>query len=129
MCRLSTSTSVWSERRPLKPTRVLYYKVPLSSLQKRCRHSKQWWEFKDWRGKSQRRWGAHPPLARRAREDGTPATAAAAVYPAELNRIIAKGLAPDESALPMREEPTAQAPSPTPVISDGAQVVELEPLA
>ena len=112
-----------------KPTRVLYYKVPLSSLQKRCHHPKRWWEFKDWRGKSQRRWGAHPPLARRAREDGTPATAAAAVYPAELNRIIAKGLAPDESALPMREEPTAQAPSPTPVISDGAQVVELEPLA
>ena len=49
-----------------KPTRALYYKVPLSSLQKRRRHSKQWWEFKGWRGKSQRRWGAHPPLARRA---------------------------------------------------------------
>ena len=71
-----------------KPTRVLYYKVPLSSLQKRCHRPKQWWEFRDWRGKSQRWLGAHPPLARRAGEDGTPATAAAAVYPAELNRII-----------------------------------------
>ena len=109
-----------------KPTRVLYYKVPLSSLQKRCHRPKQWWEFKDWRGKSQRRWGAHPPLARRAREDGTPATAAAAAYPAELNHIIAKVLAPDEIAPPIREDPTAQAPSLTPVTPVEAQVVEIE---
>ena len=112
-----------------KPTRVLYYKVPLSSLQKRRHHPKQWWEFKDWRGKSQRRWGAHPPLARRAREDGTPATAAAAVYPAELNCIIAKALLPDESASPLLEEPAVQSPSPTLVMPDVAQVVEPDLLA
>ena len=112
-----------------KPTRVLYYKVPLSSLQKRCHHPKQWWEFKDWRGKSQRCWGAHPPLARRAREDGTPAAAAAAVYPAELNRIIANALSPDKGTPPLLEEPAVQLPSPTPVIPDVAQVVEPVPLA
>ena len=129
MCRPSTSTSVWSELRP-RSRRVscTYYKVPLSSLRKRCHHSKQWWDFRDWRGKSQRRWGAHPPLARRAREDGTLATAAAAVYPAKLNRIIANALAPDEGAPPTREEPTVQAPSLTPVTPAGAQVVELKPV-
>ena len=76
-----------------KPTRLLYYKLPLSSLEKRCNHQKQWWSFTDWQGKPQRRWGAHPPLAKRKREDGTPATAAAAVYPAELNRVIAEAFA------------------------------------
>ena len=106
-----------------KPTRVLYYKLPLSTLHKRCHHPKQWWEFKDWRGKTQRRWGAHPPLARRALEDGTPATAAAAVYPAELNRIIATAISSHRTVPPIREDvkdPTPGLSSVNPVESQGA---------
>ena len=99
-----------------KPTRVLYFKVPLDTLHKRCPHPKKWWEYKDFSGKPQRRWGAHPPLARRVREDGTPATAAAAVYPGELNRALAEALAQAVGAPAVHHDPPDQASRGTPVI-------------
>ena len=102
-----------------KPTRILYYKLPLSSLDKRCNHPKQWWCFTDWQGTPQRRWGAHPPLAKRKREDGTPATAAAAVYPTELNRVIAESFA--STIRPRRDKAPTQASraEPTRVVDQG----------
>jgi hypothetical protein len=101
-----------------KPTRILYYKLPLSSLDKRCNHQKQWWNYTDWQGKPQRRWGAHPPLAQRKRGDGTPATAAAAVYPTELNRVIAEAIGqavgPSGDATPVQDRVGAEAHSALP---------------
>ena len=105
-----------------KPTRVLYFKVPLDSLHKRCQHPKRWWEYQDFSGKSQRRWGAHPPLARRVREDGTPATAAAAVYPGELNRALAGALALAVGTPVTPHDPSDQSLGRTPVIPVSANV-------
>ena len=112
-----------------KPTRVLYYKVPLDFLHKRCQHPKQWWEYQDFSGKSQRRWGAHPPLARRVREDGTPATAAAAVYPGELNRALAEALAQAVGSPAAPHDPSDLASRGTPVPPVSANTEEPGPRA
>ena len=76
-----------------KPTRILFYRMDLSSLQGSCTHEPREWTFNDHAGRSKTTWGPHPPLAGRRREDGCMATKAAAAYPALMNQNIAQAMA------------------------------------
>ena len=75
-----------------KPTRVMYANADFTHLAGECNHAKQWWNFSDWKGQPRRVFAAHAPLVGRL-EQGRPATAAAAAYPAGLNEAIARGIA------------------------------------
>ena len=82
-------------RHDQKTTRVLSWGIDLSALQGRCNHKPEpgkQWDYTDFRGGSCSSKTAHPPIAGRVGQDGTPATAASAAYPAPLVRLIAKAI-------------------------------------
>ena len=100
-CRLGAETA--------KPTRLLSFGLDLSEWSWRCNHNKQMWSFTDWSGNQCSKWGAHPPLIGRKRDDGRPATAGAAAYPTEMNERLAKAIlmavrAPASGASPTASE-------------------------
>ena len=105
-----------------KPTRLLFFKLDLSPLCERCSHPKQWWQYRDWKGKLQWRFSPHPPLVNCVGEDGRPATSAAAVYPKGLNQAIAQALhsavgasgTPDSERCAGDSGPDSVATPPTP---------------
>ena len=81
-CQLGAETA--------KPTRLLSSGLGLGHWSWRCNHKKKHWSYIDWKGNKCSKWGAHPPLVGRRREDGRPATAGAAAYPTEMNRLLAE---------------------------------------
>ena len=76
-----------------KPTRMLYFLMDLGSLAGRCNHPTRKWTYTDHKSAVRTKWGPHPPLANRLREDGSMATKSAAAYPSEMNRRIARAIA------------------------------------
>eukprot|EP00971_Amphidinium_carterae_P340847 6479361-Amphidinium_carterae.1 len=60
-------------------------------LCKICNHSKRQLSFRNAQGETVNIVARHLPLQGRKLEDGTWATAAAAIYPSDLNRALAKG--------------------------------------
>ena len=83
-CRLGAETA--------KPTRLLSFGLDLSQWAWRCHHTPKSWQYTDWKGNACVKWGPHPPLVGRKREDGRPATAGAAAYPVEMNGRLASAI-------------------------------------
>ena len=75
-----------------KPTRLLSFGLDLTQWTWRCHHESKSWRYTDWKGNACLKWGPHPPLVGRKREDGRPATAGAAAYPSEMNELLANAI-------------------------------------
>ena len=72
-----------------KPTRILYFNCDLSTWHRKCNHSHQMWDYKDWYGNLKRVRAPHMPIVGRKDASGAFATKASAAYPAEMNELAA----------------------------------------
>ena len=73
-----------------KPTRILYFGADLMLLDRRCSHEPRWHCRQEARS-LRWHWGSHAPLRGKDRR-GCWRTTAAAAYPAQLNRALARGI-------------------------------------
>jgi hypothetical protein len=72
----------------VKPTRVLFRGADFTQLEwGQCPHKPKSWTYTQWNGSSATTWGKHPPLVNSSAK-GKAYTAAAAAYPAALNKQI-----------------------------------------
>ena len=82
-----------------KPTRILHFKLDLSSLAGKCAHTPTIHSYTDNHGVARTMLSRHPPLVRRKRKAGSSATTAAAASPGEMNKRIAEAIAQSPTSL------------------------------